>query len=50
MYKRQVDGWLASPGHCSNLMNPQLRDMGAAYATDPKSDAGIYWTALFGTP
>jgi uncharacterized protein YkwD len=43
-----VQGWLASPGHCANLMNPQLRDLGAAYATDPKSDAGIYWTAMFG--
>ena len=45
-----VDGWLASPGHCATLMNPQFRDLGAAYAVDPKSDAGIYWTALFGTP
>jgi len=48
--RKVVDGWLASPGHCLNLMNPQLRELGAAYATDPKSDAGIYWTALFGTP
>ncbi len=48
--RKVVDGWLASPGHCATLMNPQLRDVGAAYATDPKSDAGIYWTALFGTP
>ena len=45
-----VDGWLASPGHCANIMNPQFRELGAAYAVDPKSDAGIYWTALFGTP
>ena len=45
-----VDGWLASPGHCANLMNPQFRELGAAYAADPKSDAGIYWTALFGAP
>ncbi|WP_341520242.1 CAP domain-containing protein [Pseudomonas sp. G.S.17] len=44
-----LDGWLASPGHCANLMNPQYRDLGAAYATDPKSDAGIYWTAMFGS-
>ena len=29
-------------------MNPQFREMGAAYAMDPKSDAGIYWTGLFG--
>ncbi|KII31668.1 Allergen V5/Tpx-1 family protein [Pseudomonas fluorescens] len=43
-----VEGWLASPGHCANLMNPQFRDVGAAYATDPKSDAGIYWTVMFG--
>jgi uncharacterized protein YkwD len=45
-----VQGWLASPGHCVNLMNPQYQEFGAAYATDPKSDAGIYWTALFGAP
>ncbi|AFY20247.1 CAP domain-containing protein [Pseudomonas sp. UW4] len=43
-----VEGWLSSPGHCANLMNPQFRELGAAYATDPKSDAGIYWTAMFG--
>lgn len=43
-----VEGWLASPGHCAALMSPHLQAMGAAYATDPKSDAGIYWTAMFG--
>jgi uncharacterized protein YkwD len=46
--RKVVEGWLASPGHCANLMNPQFHDLGAAYATDPKSDAGIYWTAMFG--
>ncbi|WP_085579993.1 MULTISPECIES: CAP domain-containing protein [unclassified Pseudomonas] len=46
--QKVVAGWLASPGHCANLMNPQYRELGAAYAVDPKSDAGIYWTALFG--
>lgn len=45
-----VQAWLASPGHCANLMSPQYRELGAAYAVDPKSDAGIYWTAMFGTP
>lgn len=45
-----VDGWLASPGHCANLMSPQFSELGAAYANDPKSDAGIYWTAVFGSP
>ena len=46
--RKVVEGWLTSPGHCANLMNPQFRELGAAYATDPKSDAGIYWTAVFG--
>jgi uncharacterized protein YkwD len=46
--RKVVEGWLVSPGHCANLMNPQFRELGAAYATDPKSDAGIYWTAMFG--
>ena len=46
--RKVVEGWLTSPGHCANLMNPQMHDLGAAYATDPKSDAGIYWTAMFG--
>lgn len=46
--RKVVDGWLTSPGHCANVMNPQFRDMGAAYAVDPKSDAGIYWTVMFG--
>ena len=48
--RKVVDGWLASPGHCATLMNPAYREVGVAYAADPKSDAGIYWTALFGTP
>ena len=47
--RKVVEGWLTSPGHCANLMNPQFNELGAAYANDPKSDAGIYWTAVFGT-
>lgn len=45
-----VDGWLTNPGHCANLMNPRFSELGAAYAVDPQSDAGIYWAALFGAP
>jgi len=48
---RQVlDGWLSSPEHCANLMNPKYRDMGAAYARDADGEVGIYWTAVFGAP
>jgi len=29
-----------SPGHCANLMNPDMREMGIAYAFDAASAAG----------
>lgn len=45
-----VAGWLASPLHCVNIMNPEFTEMGAAYAVNPQSDAAIYWTQVFGTP
>jgi uncharacterized protein YkwD len=45
-----MKGWLASPGHCANLMNPMFTQVGAAYAEQSRSDAGIYWTMLLGAP
>lgn len=45
-----MQGWLASPGHCANLMNPLFTHLGAAYATNPGSKAGVYWTMVFGAP
>ncbi|MGZ5198170.1 MAG: CAP domain-containing protein [Telluria sp.] len=42
-------GWLDSPGHCANLMDPAFTEMGAAYATNPNSKSGTaYWTQVFG--
>lgn len=45
-----VAGWVASPGHCANLMDPGFTEMGAAYAVDGTSRGKIYWTQVFGTP
>jgi uncharacterized protein YkwD len=45
-----VAGWIKSPEHCANLMNPAFTEMGAAFAVDPKSEMGVYWTQAFGTP
>jgi uncharacterized protein YkwD len=45
-----VAGWIKSPSHCSNLMNPVYTDMGAAFAVNAKSEMGVYWTQAFGTP
>jgi uncharacterized protein YkwD len=43
-------GWIKSPGHCANLMNPVYTDMGAAFAVDRKSEMGVYWTQEFASP
>lgn len=48
--RQVVAGWLASPSHCYNIMNPDFSQMGAAYASNPQSEAAIYWTQVFGTP
>jgi uncharacterized protein YkwD len=43
-----MEGWLASPGHCENLMSPRFTEMGIAYVVDPKSASGVYWSQMFG--
>jgi len=45
-----VAGWLHSPEHCANLMAPQFRQMGVAFAVNPHDEAGVYWAMEFGTP
>lgn len=45
-----VAGWIKSPEHCANLMNPAFTEMGVAFAVDSGSEMGVYWTQAFGTP
>jgi uncharacterized protein YkwD len=45
-----VAGWIKSPGHCINLMNPAYTEMGVAHAANANSKMGVYWTQVFGTP
>jgi len=45
-----VAGWIKSPAHCANLMNPGYTEMGAAFAINARSEMGIYWAQEFGTP
>jgi uncharacterized protein YkwD len=47
--QQAVAGWLASPDHCVNIMQPEFTEMGAAYVVNPDSDTMIYWTQVFGT-
>jgi uncharacterized protein YkwD len=42
-----VAGWLASPGHCANIMDSRFTEMGIAYVVAPRSGGAIYWTQLF---
>ncbi len=42
-----VRGWLASPGHCENIMDGRFADTGIALAVNPHSPYGSYWTEDF---
>ncbi len=43
-----VQGWMDSPGHCVNIMNPRFKTLGVGFAAAPRSRLGNYWTQDFG--
>lgn len=43
-------GWLASPGHCANIMSAQYSEMGVAFAVNGQDDFGVYWTLSLAAP
>jgi uncharacterized protein YkwD len=45
-----VGTWLASPGHCENLMSPRYSETGIAHAVNPDAERGIYWVQVFAAP
>jgi uncharacterized protein YkwD len=45
-----VDGWLASPGHCANIMNPSYADIGTACVASSTSSYPTYWTMDLARP
>jgi uncharacterized protein YkwD len=46
-----VAGWLDSPGHCANIMNPAFTEMGSAFAISGNPATGrAYWTQVLGAP
>ncbi len=45
-----VRGWLDSPGHCENIMDPRFAEMGIAYAAGQVSRRGLYWVQLLAAP
>jgi uncharacterized protein YkwD len=44
-----VQGWMDSPGHCENIMDPRFMEMGVAYASG-HAKRGLYWVQVFASP
>ncbi len=44
-----VAGWLASPGHCANIMDARFQHIGVGLATG-RGRGRIYWVQDFGAP
>jgi uncharacterized protein YkwD len=45
-----VKGWLESPGHCENIMDPRFAEMGIAFAAGQASKHGLYWVQVLADP
>jgi uncharacterized protein YkwD len=45
-----VAGWLHSPGHCENIMDPRFVEMGLAYAPGQGTRRGLYWDQELAAP
>jgi uncharacterized protein YkwD len=45
-----VQGWLDSPGHCENIMDPRFAEMGIAYAAGRSGRHGLYWVQVLAEP
>jgi|GEM_PF-2568420 len=47
-FQTAMQGWIDSPGHCRNLMQPDFSNVAIACVTDTNSSYGNYWTQVFG--
>ena len=45
---RAMTGWIDSPGHCANLMDPRFDSLGMACTSVPTTTGGTYWTQVLG--
>jgi uncharacterized protein YkwD len=45
-----AQGWLDSPAHCENIMDPRFSEIGIGFAVNPSSSELIYWTQEFAAP
>jgi uncharacterized protein YkwD len=45
-----VNGWMASTGHCNNIMNGNYKHLGIGYFYSSPATYDHYWTQSFGRP
>ena len=45
-----VKGWLDSPGHCQNIMDPRFAQMGVGLASGSAARKGLFWVQLLAEP
>jgi uncharacterized protein YkwD len=45
-----VQGWLHSPDHCENIMDPRFAEMGIGFASGQVSRRGLFWVQLLAEP
>ena len=45
-----MSGWLASPGHCANIMKAEFRDVAVSCVSQAGSNYGRYWTMSLARP
>jgi uncharacterized protein YkwD len=43
-------GWLDSPGHCENIMDPRFAEMGLALVAGHGARHGLYWVQVLAQP
>ena len=48
--EQAVQAWLASPGHCANIMDATFQQTGFAFAVNRRGPPRIYWVEDFATP
>jgi len=46
--EKALTAWLASPAHCTNIMESEFTEVGVAVVVNPDAKYGIYWTQNFG--
>ncbi|WP_252178705.1 CAP domain-containing protein [Endozoicomonas sp. 4G] len=45
-----LKSWMSSKGHCENIMNPKVTEMGVSVVKNPSEQYKTYWAQVFASP